>query len=401
MRNLGLIAVLLLGFLGGCQKPDTITHAETIQVEALPKRCGDYDIVMGKVDRYGYFFNMQNERINLLDGFDASAYKDKTVLLYGKYWYQSGGLIGSDGNDAAFKAVNLLESTLIDEVKGNYVDKARFEHVCKALKRAEKTKPQKTACKEELTYSRDWVKAWDTCSGYTALKKDGSLWQFGKVGECGWGQIIPIDPGSGEPLYKQQKVYYLKPKKIGEGFKGARFVNGGYRMYAIKQDGTLWGWGEGLGVKVKKLDSSHNWSDFAVKYEGNGCCGFDVGLKKDGTLWRFPETAFALGKYRTELKLQKIGQFSDWEKIVLGCCAIYGIRKNGTLWRFSEIDDKKTVFKPVIPGKKPYGEENELYPLLQSKIRQVKQGTIYSVHTLQNIIEVNRDGSLCLPPVKK
>ena len=257
---------------------------------------------------------------------------------------------------------------------------------------------RKQCCKKELTHSIDWIKAWETCSGYTALKKDGSLWQFGKVGECGWGQIRPFDPQTGKAIYKEKKIYHLKAKKIGDGFKKARFINGGYRMYAIKRDGTLWGWGEGLGGKAKKLDSSHNWSDFAVKYEGNGCCGYDVGLKKDGTLWRFPESAFALGKYRTALKLKKIGQFSDWKKIVLGCCNIYGLRKNGTMWRFSQMGNEAVHFKKFTPKKKSYGGDMELYPLLRSKMSKIKSGTIYSSQTPQKTIKANGDGTLCLLP---
>jgi hypothetical protein len=252
--------------------------------------------------------------------------------------------------------------------------------------------------KQELTYSSDWVSAWNTCSGYTALKKDGSLWQFGKVGGCGWGQITPFDPQTGKALYKEKKIYYLKSKKIGKGFKGAKFTNGGYRMYAIKRDGTLWGWGEGLGVKAKKLDRSHNWSDFSVKYEGNGCCGYDIGLKKDGTLWRIPESVFARGKYKTPLKLQKIGQFSDWKKIVLGCCNIYGLRKNGTMWRFSQMKNEKVHFKKFTPKKKSYGGDMELYPLLKSKMSKVRLGTIYSLQYTQKTIKANKDGTLCLLP---
>jgi len=257
---------------------------------------------------------------------------------------------------------------------------------------------RKQCCKKELTHSIDWIKAWETCSGYTALKKDGSLWQFGKVGECGWGQIRPFDPQTGKAIYKEKKIYHLKAKKTGDGFKKARFINGGYRMYAIKRDGTLWGWGEGLGVKAKKLDSSHNWSDFAVKYEGNGCCGYDIGLKKDGTLWRFPESAFAFGKYRTALKLKKIGQFSDWKKIVLGCCNIYGLRKNGTMWRFSQRGNEAVYFRKFTPKKKSYGGDRELYPLLRSKMSKVRSGTIYSAQPLQKTIKAKRDGTLCLPP---
>jgi len=252
--------------------------------------------------------------------------------------------------------------------------------------------------KQESTHSQDWVKAWNTCSGYTALKKDGSLWQFGKVGGCGWGGITPFDPVTGKALYKEKKIYYLKPKKIGKGFKGAKFTNGGYRMYAIKRDGTLWGWGEGLNVKPKKLSSSHNWLSFGIKYEGNGCCGYDVGLKKDGTLWRYPETAFSYGKYKTALKLQKIGQFSDWKKIVLGCCSIYGLRKNGTMWRFFQMGNEEPYFKKFSPKKKSDGGDMELYPLLKSNMSKVRSGTIYSSQFLQKTIKANKDGTLCLPP---
>jgi len=259
------------------------------------------------------------------------------------------------------------------------------------------TRERKAVCKEEITHSRDWLKVWDTCSGYTALKKDGSLWQFGEAGECNWGQIIPVDPKTGEAIYTQKRVYHLKPEKIGEGFNGARFIDGAYRMYAVKDDGTLWGWGEGLGKKAKRLDSSRNWSDFAVKYEGNGCCGYDIGLKKDGTLWRFPESAFALGKYKTELKLEKTGRFSDWKKIALGCCSIYGLRKDGTLWRYDGID-RKHGFQRFDPQNKPYEEEKALYEILKSNMKQVKEGTIYTLKPLQKRVEVHKDGSLCLPP---
>ena len=250
--------------------------------------------------------------------------------------------------------------------------------------------------KQELTKSKDWVSAWNTCSGYTAIKKDGSLWQFGKVGECGWGQITPFDPQTGKAIYKEKHIYTLKPKKIGSGFTGVKIINGGYRLYAIKKDGTLWGWGEGLGVKPKKLSTSRNWSDFGIKYEGNGCCGYDVGLKKDGTLWRFPESTFARGKYKTVLKLQKISRFGDWKKIALGCCAIYGLRKDGSLWKSYE-EGSKPVFKRHKLKKKSYDGDMDLYPFLKSKMAKIPSGTIYSPNNNKKI-KANKDGTLFMLP---
>lgn len=260
---------------------------------------------------------------------------------------------------------------------------------------------KKAACKsdtkQELTHSTDWVRAWNTCSGYTALKKDGSLWQFGKVGGCDWGQITPIDSKTGKPLYKKRKVYRLNPKKIGSGFSKAKIINGGYRLYAIKKNGSLWGWGEGIGRVPKKLTSRQGWSDFGVRYEGNGCCPYDVGLKKDGTLWRFPESAFSRGKYKTALTLKKISRFRDWKKIVLGCCAIYGVRKDGSLWKSSYDKRNKVIYKKYKAKKKTYDGDNELYPYLKSNMRKVPTGRVYSDGFYSEITS-NRDGTLCLFP---
>jgi hypothetical protein len=302
-----------------------------------------------------------------------------------------------EGNFGAFVNFKKGKTGWADKKYKGYV-------ICTRPIKNASSKQKKVTCKkdrkQELTRSTDWIKAWNTCSGYTALKKDGSLWQFGKVGECGWGQIIPFDPQTGKAIYKEKTIYTLKPKKIGTGFTGAKIINGGYRMYGIKRDGTLWGWGEGLNVKPKKLSSSRNWLSFGIKYEGNGCCGYDVGLKKDGSLWRIPESAFARGKYKTALKLQKIGQFSDWKKIVLGCCAIYGLRKNGTLWKFDDAEGKNG-FKKFIPQKRSYDGDQELYPLLKSKMSKVRPGTIYNSQSPQKIIKANRDGTLCLSAIIK
>lgn len=189
----------------------------------------------------------------------------------------------------------------------------------------------KGSSKQELTHSIDWVASWSTCAGDGAIKKDGTLWQLGKVGGCDWGQIIPIDPQTGKPEFKEKKVYHLNPKKIGNGFDGAKIINGGYRVYAIKKDGTLWGWGEEFREKPILLSQSHDWVNFEIKWQGNGCDAYDVGLKKDGTLWRFPES-FDFTKKSPMGELKQIGKEKGWDKVVIGCSAMYALKKDGTLW---------------------------------------------------------------------
>ena len=185
-------------------------------------------------------------------------------------------------------------------------------------------KDNKPLCKQESTKAKDWVASWRTCAGDGAIKKDGTLWQFGKVGGCDWGQIYPMD-------VKKTYIYHLKGTKIGDGFGNAKIINGDYRVYAIKKDGTLWGWGEGFREKPMLLSHSHDWVDFGVKWAGNGCCAHDVGLKKDGSLWIFPEGLNYAHKSPLP-DLKRVGKQKGWDRVILNCCSMYAMKKDGSLW---------------------------------------------------------------------
>lgn len=250
-------------------------------------------------------------------------------------------------------------------------------------------------CKQELSKATDWVRSWRTCSGDGAIKKDGSLWQFGKVGGCNWGQIVPIDSSTGKPIYKKKTIYHLKPKKIGDGFDGAKIINGGYRVYGIKKDGTLWGWGEGLREKPMLLSHSHDWVDFGLKWEGNGCCSHDVGLQKDGSLWRFTETLNFVKKSPIG-HLKRVGN-QKWDKVILYCCAMYALKKDGSIWinrglnatvKFKKIDFSSDCFE---------GDPN-FCKGLKKRFFQMPSQSINN-YEKQSGLEVNVGiGTLCVMP---
>lgn len=294
----------------------------------------------------------------------------------------------SNGNLGAF----------VNFKKGNYgwADKKYKGYVICTRAARERKKVSKTSgAKQELSHSHSWVKAYYTCSGYTALKKDGTLWQFGKVGDCDYGQITPIDPDTGKPLYTSRYKYYLRAQKIGSGFRGAKFItnNGGDNMYAIKRDGTLWGWGKIFGKKAKKL-SSARWADFATVDAGNGCCNFDVGLKRDGTLWGYKE-----GFRASNAKLRKLSPYK-WKKILIECCTIYGLRSDNTLW---EKDQPNGVFKRYKKNKRDYALSKREKGLLDRKMAGVKRKMIYPKYGPRErlkIVKAKRDGTLYLDPIK-
>jgi hypothetical protein len=253
--------------------------------------------------------------------------------------------------------------------------------------------PKKPPKKQDSSKATDWVASWRTCTGDGAVKRDGSLWQFGDVGGCDWGQIYPIDSVTGEPTYTKKYIYHLKGRPIGNGFGGAKIINGGYRVYAIKHDGTLWGWGEGLGKKPIRLSRSHAWIDFRVSFEGNGCCAYDVGMRQDGSLWRFPENMNYTHKNPAPY-LKMIGKRKGWDRVIVDCCSIYATRKDGTLWQNDGLS-AKVKFKKI--GRKSFCKNHKR---LCKRLKKIPHKSLYSTGG-NDIIRVNtsgRAGTLWLDP---
>jgi hypothetical protein len=237
------------------------------------------------------------------------------------------------------------------------------------------------------------VASWRTCTGDGAVKRDGSLWQFGDVGGCDWGQIYPVDPVTGKPTHTKKYIYHLKGRRIGSGFGGAKIINGGYRVYAIKRDGTLWGWGEKLRDKPLLLSHSHNWIDFRVKFEGNGCCAHDVGMQKNGSLWRFPEGLDYAHKSPLPY-LKMIGKKKGWDKVLLDCCSIYATRKDGTLWQNDGLSAKarfKKISYKIFCKKKPR---------LCKRLKKIPHRSLYSTggNDITRVNTSGRAGTLWMDP---
>ena len=269
------------------------------------------------------------------------------------------------------------------------------------LKKKDKN-DKKSLCKQESSKAKDWVGSWRTCSGDGAIKKDGTLWQLGEVGGCNWGQMLPpSDPKTGKPTYTTIYTYHLKPKKIGNGFDGAKIINGGYQVYAIKKDGTLWGWGKGLNKKSMLLSSSHDWVDFGIRWEGNGCCGQEVGLKKDGSLWIIPEL-FDFAKKSPKDDVIKVKKQKDWDKVILDCCKRYAMKKDGSLWINRNIDSGNKFVKFDHKVDCAAGGDS-FCKKLKTRFNQMPSQSIYNYNDSNpEKIDVGSSvGTLCVKPEVK
>lgn len=69
--------------------------------------------------------------------------------------------------------------------------------------------------KQESTKATDWIRSWETCEGDGAIKTDGTLWQFGKVGGCSWGRSSPSIPKQGNLSTRKNVPIISSPRKQG------------------------------------------------------------------------------------------------------------------------------------------------------------------------------------------
>ena len=259
---------------------------------------------------------------------------------------------------------------------------------CQGIKKEIQRKPIKSAItavqkggkdipKQEITKSHNWAKTWGGCSYDIALKKDGSLWHFGEK-DCSPSQIMPMNP-------KESYIYHLVPKKLGNGFQKSKVFMDLYKFYIIKENGTLWRWGEineeNPPLKAKRLGKSNDWIGVIINSPTEACdLGHDIGIKKDGSLWELPS-------------LKQIGREKSFNKVLVDCCKIYAQKRDGTLWfdglkKLNQNDKIERGDNHYIESYKELVEKMKKTPLVSSIKDDSEKEAIHSDGTLWLMPEV-------------
>ena len=184
---------------------------------------------------------------------------------------------------------------------------------------------------QEFTSSTNWkfLLGGMDCIHTAAVKTDGSLWSWGtnSSDQCGFRSSI-----SSQQTPRQ--VILTLNENIKSGFCGNRST------HVIKDDGTLWSWGQNLNREfgnsdplpassaVQEASYSTNWKSVNGVYGGKQII---FGIKTDGTLWGwggntvtsavlFPSTSQAsLVLISTPVQEQSLS--TNWKQ-VSGCMAI-------------------------------------------------------------------------------
>ncbi len=171
-----------------------------------------------------------------------------------------------------------------------------------------------------------------TAYGYNtlAIKTDGTLWSWGNnsVGQVGDG-----NHGNG--------VIMNIPIQLGIDNDWVKVAPS--RAFAIKSNGTLWGWGDNADGRLGTGDMTPHYTPFQIGIE-NDWTDVDAGgnqtlaLKTNHTLWGWglnKSGSLAIGAVNNFVLVptQTGNNTADWEKIsVGGCCSSKMIKSDGSLW---------------------------------------------------------------------
>ena len=175
-----------------------------------------------------------------------------------------------------------------------------------------------------------------------AIRNDGTLW--------GWGQNNDDQLGNGCCLADGV------PSQIGTSTWKAVAAGSDFTV-AIRNDGTLWGWGygfygaDGTGLlgsadPPTKVGTATSW----VSVAAGGQMG--AGIRSDGTLWTWGndlDGQLGIGSNHDQRSSPvQVGTATNWKSVSVGVSSMLGIRTDGTLWAwgdntYGEVGDGTTT----------------------------------------------------------
>lgn len=186
------------------------------------------------------------------------------------------------------------------------------------------TNIQNTVSLRRIGHDADWVDVAVGDSHCLAVKSDGTLWA--------WGANYNHQLGDGTKTTRSVPV----PSVPGNEWKQAAAGGGDYSL-ALRNDGTLWAWGNnwtgqlGIGgtkntTNAVQVGTSTNWT----KIWAGGIQS--VGLQSDGSLW-FWGSLDGNGKGTNEFLVPtRISPDTNWTDVCFGYFTVFAIKSDGTLW---------------------------------------------------------------------
>ena len=231
--------------------------------------------------------------------------------------------------DGDLKNVFLTDAWLLDQFVGNQLWGWGIQNGLGGL--GDNTILGRSSPVQTVTGGTNWAQV----SGMAAIKTDGTLWLWG--------------PGAGGKLGDNTIVSKSSPVQTVAGGNNWKQVSTGgqsnFAVAAIKTDGTLWTWGDnssgqlGDGTAtsrsspVQTVLGGTNWKQVSICKATNAHCG---AIKTDGTLWMWGQGINGqIGDNTAGNKIspvQTVTGGNNWQQVSCGTAHTAAIKTDGTLW---------------------------------------------------------------------
>lgn len=190
------------------------------------------------------------------------------------------------------------------------------------------TTTDKSSPVQTLTFATNWASTSAAIDYVAGIKTDGTLWLWGRNY---WGNL-----GDGTRTDKSSPV-----QTAALGTNWSQVSCGQRSVVAVKTDGSIWSWGDNgygqLGDNTTDAKSSPvqvlggtNWSSVSAGSFGN------LAIKKDGTLWSWGRNnSGELGdntSVRKSSPVQIVGGGTNWTRVSAGYYHAVATKSDGTLW---------------------------------------------------------------------
>jgi Secretion system C-terminal sorting domain/Regulator of chromosome condensation (RCC1) repeat len=202
-----------------------------------------------------------------------------------------------------------------------------------------------------FSYSQCWSKVSTGGAHTLGIGADNSLWSWGRsqAGQLGLGDL------------SSKNI----PTKVGSDLNWSKISSGNAHSLALKLDGTLWVWGRnttgqlgnpaiGQNLLVPtQLGTDNDWIFISAGDE------YSLAIKNNGTLWAWGENVygqlgdntFGTGNYLSTPT--QIGTDTNWSYVSAGTTHTLAIKTDGTLWGFGQNNFGKlgdgSIIDKVVP----------------------------------------------------
>ena len=199
------------------------------------------------------------------------------------------------------------------------------------------------------------------------IKTDGTLWTWGSNGYAGLGQN------------QSPSSHRSSPVQIGTDTTWS-YISGGQSISALKTDGSLWVWGDNsrgqLGLNQNSGQYQGTYAKSSPTQVGTETTYSQIStgqkgqwaIKTDGTLWGWGENGYGqLGQNQAQSPSNdynrsspvQVGTDTNWQQVQAGADMTLALKTDNTLWVWGEasnysglgLNDKISRSSPTqIPG---------------------------------------------------